>query len=259
VSSSSVVIFGGDPIWNPLDLLQSFLNEGGSGNRAGVFFIATAFALAQLGTNIAANSVSAGTDMTALLPRYINIRRGGYVCCLIGLAMCPWNLLSSTNNFTTYLSAYSVFLSSIAGVIISDYYFVRKGFLQIKDLYSARKRSPYYYTFGFNWRAYAAYIAGILINIVGFVGAIGVEVPVGAQYIYNLNFFCGFIIASGTYYLLYRLSPVPATSDVWMEVGDEIIDPSLAYEGSDFDEEGRVDAKGELVEENFVGNGLKNI
>ena len=59
VSSSSVVIFGGDPIWNPLDLLQSFLNEGGSGNRAGVFFIATAFALAQLGTNIAANSVSA--------------------------------------------------------------------------------------------------------------------------------------------------------------------------------------------------------
>jgi len=64
--------------------------------------------------------------MTALLPRYINIRRGGYVCAAIGLAMCPWNLLSSTNNFTTYLSAYSVFLSSIAGVIISDYYFVRK-------------------------------------------------------------------------------------------------------------------------------------
>src|SRR5450432_3525825 len=64
--------------------------------------------------------------MTALLPRYINIRPGGYVCAAVGLAMCPWNLLSSSNNFTTYLSAYSVFLSSIAGVIISDYYFVRK-------------------------------------------------------------------------------------------------------------------------------------
>jgi nucleobase:cation symporter-1, NCS1 family len=126
VSSSSVIIFGGEPIWNPLQLLTSFLEEGTSGNRAGVFFIATAFALAQLGTNIAANSVSAGTDMTALLPRYINIRRGGYVCAAVGLAMCPWNLLSTSNNFTTYLSAYSVFLSSIAGVIISDYYFVRK-------------------------------------------------------------------------------------------------------------------------------------
>lgn len=133
-----------------------------------------------------------------------------------------------------------------------------QGYYQIKDLYSARKRSPYYYSFGFNWRAYTAYIAGILINIVGFVGAIGVEVPVGAQYIYNLNFFCGFIVASSTYYLLCKLSPVPATSDVWMEVGDEIIDPSLAYDESDFDEEGRVGGKGELVEENVVGKDLKD-
>jgi NCS1 family nucleobase:cation symporter-1 len=113
-----------------------------------------------------------------------------------------------------------------------------KGYLQIKDLYSAKKTSPYYFTLGFNWRAYAAYICGILINIVGFVGAIGKEVPVGAQYIYNLNFFCGFIVASATYYLFSRLSPIPATSDGWMEVGDQIIDPSLAYgpESSDYDE-----------------------
>ena len=55
-----------------------------------MFIIAFAFALAQLGTNIAANSVSAGTDMTALLPRYLNIRRGGYICAAVGLAMCPW-------------------------------------------------------------------------------------------------------------------------------------------------------------------------
>jgi NCS1 family nucleobase:cation symporter-1 len=233
VSSSSVVIFGGDPIWNPLDLLTSFLQEGGSRNRAGVFFIAAAFTLAQLGTNIAANSVSAGTDMTALLPRYINIRRGGYVCALVGLAMCPWNLLSSSNNFTTYLSAYSVFLSSIAGVMISDYYFVRKGYLQVKDLYSAKKSGPYYYTFGFHWRGYAAYLSGILINIVGFVGAVtaptgGKPVPMGAQYLYNLNFFCGFIVSSGVYYALHRLSPVPAASETWMEVGDAIEDLALA-------------------------------
>lgn len=139
-----------------------------------------------------------------------------------------------------------------------------KGYLKIKELYWARKRSPYFYAFGFNWRAYAAYISGILINIVGFVGAIGVEVPIGAQYIYNLNFFCGFIIASGTYYLLCRLSPVPATSDTWMEVGDEIVNPSLAYEpeGSDFDEEGRVagkdDIKGAIVEEVIATKDFRN-
>ena len=148
------------------------------------------------------------------------------------------NLLSTSNNFTTYLSAYSVFLSSIAGVIICDYYLVRRGYYQITELYSARKSSPYYFTFGFHWRGYVAYICGILINIVGFVGAIGRPVPQGAKYLYDLNFFCGFIVASGTYWVLCRVFPIPATSDKWMEVGDEIADISVAYAGSeDFDEE----------------------
>lgn len=244
VSSSSVVIFGGEPIWNPLELLTSFLKEGGSANRVGVFFIAAAFILAQLGTNIAANSVAAGTDMTALLPRFMTIRRGGFVCAAIGFAMCPWNLLSSSNNFTTYLSAYSVFLSSIAGVMVCDYYFVRRGYLEVRHLYSAKKTSPYHYTHGFHWRAFASYFAGILINIVGFVGAVreptgGKPVPLGAQYIYNLNYFCGFIVSSTVYYCLCRLSPIPATSAVWNEVGDLFDeDPNLADASDDEDEKG---------------------
>lgn len=147
--------------------------------RFGVFTIAASFALAQLGTNIAANSISAGTDLTALLPRWISIRRGSYLCAIVGLAMCPWHLLSSSNNFTTYLSAYSVFLSSIAGVMCADYYLVRKGYLQTKDLYSADRKGPYFFHGGVSWRGYAAYLAGILPNVVGFVGAVGVEVPKG--------------------------------------------------------------------------------
>ena len=263
VSSSSTVIYGGEPIWNPLTLLTNFLDGANGAARFGVFIISTAFTLAQLGTNIAANSVSAGTDMTALLPRYLNIRRGGYICAIVGLAMCPWyvgslcvrkpllcaactdcksyrNLLSTSNNFTTYLSAYSVFLSSIAGVIICDYYLVRKGYLQIRDLYSAQPDSPYYYTFGFSWRGYTAYICGILINIVGFVGAIGKPVPKGATYIYNLNFFCGFLVAGTVYYLLAKVFfPVKATSPYWNEVGDEIRNVSVAYGAGEgpFDEE----------------------
>ncbi|KXX78415.1 Uracil permease [Madurella mycetomatis] len=230
VSSSSSVIYGGEPIWDPLDLLERFIDDGGSGQRFGVFVIAAAFSLAQLGTNIAANSVSAGTDMTALLPRWINIRRGGYICAAVGLAMCPYTLLTSHNQFTTYLSAYSVFLSSIAGVMISDYYFVRRGYLEVKELYDARRTGPYYFTYGFHWRAYAAYIGGILINVVGFAGAVGTEVPIGATYLYNLNFFCGFIVSAGLYWILCKTWPIPATSDKWMEVGDEIEDLRVAYD-----------------------------
>ncbi|KAJ4294915.1 uracil permease [Collariella sp. IMI 366227] len=230
VSSSSTIIYGGEPIWDPLVLLERFIDDGGSAQRFGVFVIAAAFSLAQLGTNIAANSVSAGTDMTALLPRWLNIRRGGYVCAAVGLAMCPYNLLTSSNQFTTYLSAYSVFLSSIAGVMISDYYFVRRGYLEVKELYDARPSGPYYFNYGVHWRAYVAYVAGILINVVGFAGAVGTKVPIGATYVYNLNFFCGFGVSAGMYWALCKLSPIPAVSDKWMEVGDEIEDLRLAYD-----------------------------
>lgn len=213
VSSASTVMYG-ETAWSPLQVLQNFLSFGDnaftSRNRCGVFFIAFSFAIAQLGTNISANSLSAGTDMTALLPQYINIRRGGYVCAIIGFAICPWNLLSSSNRFTTYLSAYSVFLSSIAGVVASDYFFVRRGFLDLPFLYTAQKDG--YYTFnktGLNWRGFAAYIAGILPNIVGFVGATGThEVPVGATDLYQINFFAGYIVAFCMYATLCYFFPV---------------------------------------------------
>ncbi|KAL1896951.1 uracil permease [Ceratocystis pirilliformis] len=228
VSSSSTVIYG-DSIWDPLDLLERFIDDGGAGERFGVFIIAFAFALAQLGTNIAANSVSAGTDMTALLPRYLTIRRGGYICAAVGLAMCPYTLLTSSNKFTTYLSAYSVFLSSIAGVIVADYYIVRKGFLELRDLYSSSREGPYYYRYGVHWRAYVAYISGILINVVGFAGAVGQDVPAGAEYIYNLNFFAGFIVSAGMYWILCHFFPVPACSSTWMEINNDVENFTAAH------------------------------
>ncbi|EMF17950.1 uridine permease Fui1 [Sphaerulina musiva SO2202] len=235
VSSSSTVIFNLDePIWSPLTLLTMFLEEPNvtGATRFGVFIIAASFALAQLGTNIAANSISAGTDLTALLPRWISIRRGSYLCAIVGLAMCPWHLLSSSNNFTTYLSAYSVFLSSIAGVMCADYYLVRKGYLQTKDLYSADRKGPYFFHGGVSWRGYAAYLAGILPNVVGFVGAVGVEVPKGATYLYNLNFFGGFIVAAAIYWILCKIKPIPACSDIWREVDNDV-----EYDEDDVDDD----------------------
>jgi NCS1 family nucleobase:cation symporter-1 len=220
VSSSSTIIYN-ETIWDPLHLLERLVDDGGSAQRFGTFVIALAFALAQLGTNIAANSVSAGTDMAALLPKYISIRRGGYICAIVGLVICPYNFLTSASTFTTYLSAYSVFLSSVAGVMVADYYIVRKGYMNVKELYSRRRDGPYYYTLGINWRAYSAYIAGILINVVGFAGAVGETVPIGAVYIYNLNFFCGFIVSLVVYWSLSKIWPVPETRDRWTEVGSD--------------------------------------
>jgi len=217
VSSSSTVIYG-HPLFNPLDLLSNFLDGADSAQRFAVFIISLAFALAQLGSNIAANSVSAGTNMTALFPRYLNIRRGGYICAAVGLAICPWNFVSSSNRFTAYLSGYSLFLSPIAACLISDYYFVKRGYLRVNDLYSGKNTGPYFFFWGFNWRAYTAYVAGILVNVVGFATRMKV---------YNLNFFAGFFVSSIVYWLCCKYSPIPATSDHWLEVGDDDNDSDI--------------------------------
>ncbi|CAF3139141.1 unnamed protein product [Rotaria sp. Silwood2] len=177
VGSSSKVIYGKE-IWNSLELLNIFLdNTPSSATRAGVFSISLSFRLAQLGVNIAANSISVGCDLTAICPKYLNMRRSGYICSIVGLCICPWQLLSSSSSFIFYLSAYSTFVSASAGVMFADYYFVRREHLDMNKLYSASSEGLYYYTFGINWRAYIAYIAGILINVVGFAGAVGAHVP----------------------------------------------------------------------------------
>lgn len=83
------------------------------------------------------------------------------------------------------------------------------------------------------------------MNIVGFVGAVGRDVPIGATYIYNLNFFCGFIVSFVMYHALTRLVPIPATSEVWNEVDIDTKDWSVAYtDGVSIDDEETVSGSG---------------
>lgn len=140
------------------------------------------------------------------------------MAAIVGICMLPWNLLKDSNSFTSYLSAYSVFLSSIAGVMITEYYVVRKGHYRVSDLYHSGKDGWYYYTLGVNFRAYAAYIAGILINVVGFAGATGRNVPIAATRIYDMSFFTGFGVSSLIYWCLNRVFPVIGAASSFDEV-----------------------------------------
>ncbi|UJR38310.1 hypothetical protein I4U23_030980 [Adineta vaga] len=213
IGSSSKAIYNRE-IWNPLELLNTFLNNMPSpSTRIGVFLISLSFCLAQLGVNIAGNSISAGCDLTAICPKYLNMRRSGYICSIVGLCICPWYLFSKSSSFISYLSAYSTFVSAIAGVMFSDYYLVRHQYLETDELFSGSSDGLYYYTYGINWRAYAAYIAGILINAAGFVGAIGAHVPLIVTRMYQFNLFLGIIISGGLYYVLHKLWPVKIYSN----------------------------------------------
>ena len=88
VTSAGITLYG-QVIWDPLKLIDHW------DNRAAAFFTSFAFTLGTLGTNISANSLSAGNDMSALWPRYINIRRGQVICAFIGgWVLCPWEILA---------------------------------------------------------------------------------------------------------------------------------------------------------------------
>lgn len=227
VGSASKSIYG-ENIWNPLDLLKSFLDHSNHhGVRAGVFFISTGLCLAQLGVNIAANTVSAGNDTSALCPMFINIRRGGYIASIIGICMCPWNLLSSSNSFANSLSAYAVFLSSFAGILIADYFVIRKGYLKVDALYTINPNEPYWFTYGINLRAFASYICGLLINVVGLAGAVGDKVPKAALTMNNIAYLLGIVTSFLSHLIICKIFPVTACGEKFLDERPEETDNYL--------------------------------
>ena len=115
VTTSASYIIYGDFYWNPLMIVAEW-EKSGSGGRAAAFFAATSWYVAQVGTNITANSISAANDMTVLFPRWINIYRGCMIAALIGCwVIVPWKILNSASTFLAFMGGYSVFLAPMAG------------------------------------------------------------------------------------------------------------------------------------------------
>ncbi|KAF7316831.1 hypothetical protein HMN09_00416300 [Mycena chlorophos] len=171
VATASEVLYG-TVIWDPLQLIDRW------DSRAASFFAAFSFALATLGTNISANSLSAANDMTVLLPRWINIRRGQVICSLIGgWALCPWLILSSAPGFLTFMSSYTVFLGPFAALMAVDYWIVHRGKVDVPAMYEPHGR--YRYWNGINWRAAVALLFSVTPSLPGLAASINTSLKVG--------------------------------------------------------------------------------
>jgi hypothetical protein len=129
VTSASVVIFG-EAIWDPVALLGRF-------HQPVVASIAlVALLVATLNTNVAANVVSPSNDFSNLNPRLISFRTGGLITGVVGVLMMPWKLLTDFSSYIFgWLVGYSGLLGPIAGVMIADYFLVRRARLNVDDLY----------------------------------------------------------------------------------------------------------------------------
>ena len=208
VTSATALIYG-HTIWDPVVLAGKFES------KVLVSVTMIAIAISTLATNIAANIVSPANDFANLSPSKIDFRKGGYITGVIGVIILPWKLIADPSGYIfTWLIAYSSLLGPVGGIMIADYYFVRRQTLNLKDLYE--RNGEYTYTNGFNKSAVIALILGILPNGPGFLTTVGLVskdmFPEWLSHLYNYAWFVGFGVSFAVYYFLMRskmaVSPV---------------------------------------------------
>src|SRR5688572_770138 len=200
VTSATVIIYG-NVIWDPLVLAGKFES------KVLVSVAMIAVAISTLATNIAANIVSPANDFANLAPSVIDFRRGGYITGIIGILIFPWKLIADPNGYIfTWLIAYSSLLGPIGGIMIADYFFIRKKHLELNDLY--QPGGIYTYGNGFNRSAIVALLLGILPNVPGFLTTIKAVGPDAfwpwVSQVYHYAWFVGFAVSGLVYLLLMR-------------------------------------------------------
>src|SRR5262245_220344 len=167
--------------------------------------------LATLATNIAANVVSPANDFAHLWPRRISFRTGGLITGVIGILIQPWKLIADPSGYIfKWLVAYSCLLGAVGGVLIADYFLIRKTRLDLAGLY--RKGGPYWYTLGFNPAALNALLAGVAPCVPGFLATVDlVQVHPAWTDLYNYAWFISFAIAFAVYGdLMWLMVPADA-------------------------------------------------
>ncbi|TNE63961.1 MAG: nitrate reductase [Alphaproteobacteria bacterium] len=192
VTSATVTIYG-EAIWDPVTL---------AGRMGGFGVVIALFALivATLTTNLAANVVAPAYGFSNLAPSRISYTMGGYITAGIGIAIFPWKLLETAGGFLfTWLIGYSALLGPIAGILLVDYFIVRKCALKLEDAF---RHDGAYGTW--NRAGLIALVVGVLPNLPGFLHAAGAldSVPAIFDAIYGYAWFVGLFVAGGLYLVL---------------------------------------------------------
>jgi NCS1 family nucleobase:cation symporter-1 len=202
VTSAALVIYKDLPkadqekLWDPVVLVTKFENPV-------VLVVALlALCLATLATNLAANVVSPANDFAHLWPKKISFRTGGLITGIIGIFIQPWKLLENASVYIDkWLVGYSLFLGAIGGVLIADYFLIRRTRLDLVGLY--RQNGPYWYTGGFNPIALFSLLAGIAPCVPGFLHEVaGIAVADFWMQVYGFAWFVSFAVAFVLYTVL---------------------------------------------------------
>ena len=195
VTSATMTIYG-EALWNPVTLVARMTVDLDS-PALGVVVLFVLL-IATLTTNIAANIVAPANAIANLSPRRITTRAGGLIAATLGIAIMPWKLLDA---YQTWLITYSGLLGAVGGVIVCDYLVVRRGQLQLADLYS--EGGAYWYDMGVNRRGMIALGAGVVAALLGLLHP-------SVRFLFNGAWFSAAAVAFLVYAALMRWAPVAA-------------------------------------------------
>ena len=205
-SASASLSLYGEAYWNIWDLLNAILDHNwNAGARTAIFLACLIQIIAVFATNLAANCLPVGSDLTGLFPRYFNIVRGQMFCAFLSLVCVPWKMINSAQNFLTFLGSYVCFLGAAIGVMITDYYIIRRGNIHIPSLYNGTSTSPYWYYRGCNVRMFVAWAFGVAIVIHGLSGSYSIGAAQASKEMYSLGFLLSIATSSFFYWLFCRI------------------------------------------------------
>jgi nucleobase:cation symporter-1, NCS1 family len=203
VTSATVLIFG-KAMWDPVNLLGQFKTP------IVVIVSMISLGLATICCNLTANVVSPANDFSNLFPSKISFRMGGYITGVIGILIFPWKLIADPQGYIfRWLLAYSSLLGAVGGIMLCDYYILRKTKLNLHDLF--HDEGEYTYAKGWNWNAFIAFVIAIIPCIPGFLVKTGL---VGESFfsqwlsgLYDYSWFISLALAFVIYWVLMKLMP----------------------------------------------------
>jgi NCS1 family nucleobase:cation symporter-1 len=200
LTTSATFLVYGETIWDPVALTAKM------DNPIMLVVMLLALALATLTTNVAANVVSPSYDFSNAWPKRISFRTGGIITGIIGVLIMPWNLLADSQSYIfTWLGTYGGATGPIAGVLIADYWWVRRRQLKLADLY--RSTGKYRYASGWNWIAVVSLLVGVVMAVGGAYSAGGAPFPENGiipflKSFYDFSWLTGLVVAFVLYGVL---------------------------------------------------------
>lgn len=200
VTLATTIIYG-QTEWDIVKLASKFES------KLVVSFAMIGIIISTLATNIAANIVSPANDFANLNPKKINFKIGGYITGIVGILIFPWKLIADPNGYIfTWLIAYSGLLGPIGGIMIADYFFIRKQQLIVEDLYT--HNGIYRFKNGFNIIALVAFVIGVIPVVPGFLVTVKLidanAVATWLSNLYHYAWFVGFLVSGVVYWLLTK-------------------------------------------------------